>query len=268
MKRSIVKVVKIVIIVYCLLGIALFYLQEKFLFHPEPVASDFKYHFKEKTEEVFIPVNRYEQIHFVKFFADTPSRGLVLYFHGNMKNIAHYERNVAFFTSRGFDVWMPDYPGFGKTTGQLTEERMYNHAIQVRKMAEEQFSPHEIIVYGRSLGSGIAAYVAANSANASLVLETPYSSIPSLFSTYAFIYPVNRMSNFKIPTKEYLKDVKEPVLIMHGTRDRTIPMREALKLKTRLKAGDRFVEIEGGKHNDLNSKELYLETLHRWMIRE
>lgn len=253
------------LIIYCLIGIGLYHFQDSFLFHPESVPPDYKYDFKSSVEEVFIPVNKYEKIHLVKFRTDTPARGLVIYFHGNMKNVSWYKSSAQFFTSRGFEVWMHDYPTFGKTTGKLTEERLYYHAMQVRKLAGEKFIGDNIHLYGRSLGSGIAAYVAANSNNHSLILETPYSSIPSLFSTYAFIYPVERMSNFKIPTKKFLGDVEEPILIFHGTRDRTIPLREAAKLKSVLKKGDKFVEIEGGSHNDLGSSKNYQTTLLYWM---
>ncbi|RYG54558.1 MAG: alpha/beta fold hydrolase [Chitinophagaceae bacterium] len=265
MKKKVIKISKIVLIVYCLVGIGLYHFQEKFLFHPEPVDVDFKYNFKGRTEEAFIPVNKYEQIHLVKFRPDTPSRGLILYFHGNMKNVSWYESSARFFTQLGFEVWMHDYPGFGKTTGKLSEDKLYQHAMQVRKLAGEKFSSDSIYLYGRSLGTGIAAYMAANSENRSLILETPYSSIPSLFSHYAFMYPVGRMSIFKIPTSQFLEDVKEPILILHGTKDRVIPLSEASKLRKVLKPGDKFIEIEGGGHNDLGSNEKYKRALQQWL---
>ncbi len=264
-RKRIFQILKIILIVYCLIGIGLYHFQDELLLHPEPVDQDFKYDFQLKAEEVFIPVNEHEKIHLVKFPADTNTRGLILYFHGNMKNVAWYESSALIFNRLGFDVWMYDYPGFGKTTGKLSEERINYQALQVRKLAGERFISDSIVLYGRSFGSGIAAFIAANSTNRSLVLETPYSSIPSLFSTYAFMYPVGRMSNFKIPTIKYLEDVKEPVLILHGTNDRTIPLREAIKLKKVLKTGDSFIEIEGGGHNDLGSSEEYMQALTQWL---
>lgn len=265
MKKRAIQIFKILLIIYCLGGIALYHFQERILFHPEPVAADFKYDFKGRTKEVFIPVNAEEKIHLVKFFADSPSRGVVIYFHGNMKNVSWYAGSVLAFTDRGFDVWMHDYPGFGKTTGKLTEERLYRQSIQVRKLAGENYAKDSIVLYGRSIGSGIAAYVAANSENKLLIMEAPYSSIPSLFSRYAFIYPVSRMSSFKIPTKKFIREVKEPILIFHGKEDRTIPLQEAHKLKGGLKPGDMIIEIEQAGHNNIPASGEYQKALSEWL---
>ena len=81
--------------------------------------------------------------------------------------------------------------------------------------------------------------------------ETPYYTLPSIIGNYAPIYPVERMIHFKIPTWKYLQDVTAPVLILHGTNDWTIPLRNAEKLKPFLKKNDQFKIIEGGHHNDL-----------------
>ena len=118
-----------------------------------------------------------------------------------------------------------------------------------------------MIIYGRSLGTGIATYVASAQSCRELILETPYYSIPSLFGTYAFIYPTSYMSNYKIPTWEFLEDVKAPVTIFHGDHDDVIPYSCAAQLKKHLKPSDRFVTIQNGKHNDLSVHELFQKTL-------
>src|SRR5205823_1244644 len=102
---------------------------------------------------------------------------------------------------------MPDYPGYGKTTGELTEKKLYDESMQVYKMARSKFSKDSIIIYGKSLGSGIASHLAAAVDCRRLILETPYYSIPALFTCYAPIYPNSYMSHFKLPTYEYLQQV-------------------------------------------------------------
>jgi pimeloyl-ACP methyl ester carboxylesterase len=156
---------------------------------------------------------------------------------------------------------MPDYPGFGKTRGNRNEKKMYEQALIVRQMAEVKYGSDSIIIYGKSLGTGIATYVSSISQNKALVLETPYYSIPSLFRHYAFIYPVSAMSNYKIPLYKYLQDVKDPVMIFHGTGDDVIPYSNALKLKPFLKEKDVFITIENGGHNNLNDSPLFNNTL-------
>ena len=72
----------------------------------------------------------------IKFFpADSVRKGVVVYYHGNKENIERYAKFANNFTKHGYEVWMEDYPGFGKTTGERTEKKMYEQALQVQKMA-------------------------------------------------------------------------------------------------------------------------------------
>ncbi len=253
---------KIIVLIYCIIGIALFYLQEKFLFHPEKLSNAYVYHFKVPFEEVNIPINNTDTVNMIKFFpADSVRKGVVVYFHGNMENIERYAKFADNFTKHGYEVWMPDYPGFGKSTGERTERKMYEQALQVQKMAAAKYGKDSIMIYGKSLGTGIAAYVASQSNNKRLILETPYYSIPSLFSCYAPIYPTGNMINFKIPTHKFLSDVNYAVSIFHGTDDGVIPYRNAARLKKILKPTDEFITIEKGKHYNLNGFEHYTKKI-------
>lgn len=260
-KKIFWRTVKITLFIYCAAGIALYYLQDKFLFHPEKVDPGTPYHFNVPFEELRIPFNEEDTMSFVKFFPSGQSKGIVLYFHGNMKNVSHYTNATTVFTKAGYEVWMEDYPGFGKSTGILTEEKLYSQALQLRKMADAKFSADSIIIYGKSLGTGIAAYTAANSKGKLLVLETPYSSMPDLFASHVFIYPTGLMSNYKIPTGEYVSEVAYPVVIFHGTADRVIPISCANKLKVKLKPGDKFYTIERADHQDINRRPEYFKTM-------
>jgi len=261
-RKTIFNILKIIIVVYCIIGIALYYLQEKFLFHPEKLEAGYAYHFDQPFQELSIPVNEADTISLVKFFpADSIRKGVVIYYHGNRTNINRYAKFTQAFTAQGYEVWMPDYPGFGKSRGERTEKKMLSQALQVERMAEARFGKDSIILYGKSLGTGVAAYVAAQTDCKKLILETPYSSIPGLFSYYAPIYPTTRMSNYKFPTYEYLQQVKYPVTIFHGTSDNVIPYKCAAKLKQVLKPGDAFISIEKGEHNNLADFPLYRQKL-------
>ena len=185
----------------------------------------------------------------------------MLYFHGNRDNVNRYAKYAANFTKHGYEVWITDYPGYGKTTGNLTEENLYMQAKEVYKLASSKFRQRHIIVYGKSLGSGIASYLASKKPCRRLILETPYYSIPDLFSSYAPFYPTDAMSHFKLPTGEYLREIHIPVTIFHGNDDWIIPYRCAAKLKKFLKPGDEFVTIDKGSHNDLNDFLFFMKNL-------
>lgn len=257
-KRKIFRWIIMITLIYCSIGLALFYLQEKFMFHPEPLPKDYVFKFDMPFKEVTIPMNARDTLDLLQFFPKgAVSKGVVLYFHGNRGNINRYAKYAGNFTKKGYEVWIPDYPGFGKTTGELTEANMNKQAREIYKLAHSKFSADSIIVYGKSLGTGVASFIAAKQQCKRLILETPYYSIPSLFSSYAPIYPTNRMSHFKFPVAEYLKEVEEPITIFHGTSDGVIFYSQASKLKKVLKPGDEFVTIEEGGHNNLNDFALF-----------
>ena len=263
MKRKILfRWLKIIILIYSIIGISLYYQQETFLFHPEKLASNHIYHFNFPFEEVNIPFNEKDTVNMVKFFpGDSVRKGVVLYFHGNKQNIERYARFAANFTKHGYEVWMEDYPGFGKSTGDRTEKKLYEQALQVYKMAASKYGKDSIIIYGKSFGTGIAAYVAASADCKRLILETPYYSIPALFSCYAPIYPTAAMSTYKIPTHSFLEGLKIPVSIFHGTADGVIPYRCAARLRSVLKPTDEFITIEKGNHQNLNDFSLMKQKL-------
>ena len=169
-----------------------------------------------------------------------------------MDNINRYAKFADIFTKNGYEIWMPDYPGFGKSRGELTEKNLYQTASLTFKLANEKYPGDKIIIYGKSLGTGIASQLASVKNCRFLILETPYYSIPDLFSCYVPIYPTGIISKYEIPTNKYLPKVKSPVIIFHGTADEVIPYRCSVKLKSVLKPTDEFISIRGGRHNNLS----------------
>lgn len=243
---------KIAIIIYCGIGLSLYYFQDKILFHPAPLTRKHHYDFSNSYKEVNIPYDENSTINLIQFLTnDSAAKGVVLYFHGNKKNISWYSKYAPYFTKSGYEIWMIDYPGFGKSTGVFSEQRLYDWALTLYQLARARFRPERIIIYGKSLGTGIAAQLASIRDCRHLILETPYYSMPSLVDNYLPLYPVNTMIHYKLPTWQYLQNVSAPVTIFHGTRDWIITYRNAKRLKPYLKPSDQFITIEKGSHNNL-----------------
>src|SRR3954468_682280 len=145
-KKKIFRWLKVFLLLYGIIGIAIYYLQDKLLFHPVAVAKQTSYNFKQPYTELNIPYNKETNLNIIQFKAigrdslstwslhpgDTIGRqpapgdtavpkGVILYFHGNKDNISHYAPYAAEFTGKGYEVWMLDYPGFGKSTGKFSE---------------------------------------------------------------------------------------------------------------------------------------------------
>ncbi|HEV8284503.1 MAG TPA: alpha/beta fold hydrolase [Chitinophagaceae bacterium] len=250
--KKIWKWCKIIFIIYIIGGIALYFFQDAILFHPVRLKRDHHYNFPKPHKDINIPIYKESNLNIIQFSSnDTVTKGVILYFHGNKKNISWYAKYPPYFTRHGYEVWLIDYPGFGKSTGKFTEKILYEWAMQLYRLANTRFTPENIIIYGKSMGTGIAAQLASKVNCKRLILETPYYDFPSVIKHYLPFYPVDRMLHYKIPTFLYLQNVSAPITIFHGTSDGVITYSNAKRLIPFLKKEDEFITIKGGSHNDL-----------------
>lgn len=256
-RKRILKWLKVLALVYLAGGLALYLLQDAILFHPVSLKRHHRYDFTEPHQDINIPIGAKDNLNLIDFFPQGPvKKGVVLYFHGNKKNISWYARYIPHFTRHGYEVLMIDYPGYGKSTGKLTEQKLYDWSLLAYEMAVKKYPADSIIIYGKSMGTGIATHLASIRDCKRLILETPYYDFPSVISHYLPIYPVRWMLHYQLPTCSYLPGVKAPVTIFQGTRDMIITYSNAARLKPLLKPGDEFLTIKGASHNNLYN---YLE---------
>jgi hypothetical protein len=258
---------KVLLLVYIAGGISLYFLQDFILFHPVSLKREHKYDFPEKHRDINFPVDENSNLNIIQFFStDTVTKGVVLYFHGNKKNISRYAKYPPYFTRHGYEVWMIDYPGYGKSTGRFSEQTLYDWAAHFYRFARSRFAAGSIIIYGKSMGTGIAAQLASQQSCRRLILETPYYDFPSVVKHYMPIYPVHSMLHYEIPTYRFIQRVKAPVTIFQGTKDRVITYRNAKRLKNFLKSEDEFITIAGGKHNNLYTFPLITKKLDSLLL--
>lgn len=259
--RKFWKWFKIVALIYIMIGVALYFLQDKFIFHPKKLSEDYQYAFDIPFRQIDLPVNEDKNLSIVQFTVpDTIRNGIVLYFHGNRENINRYAPFAKNFTRNNYEVWMMDYPGYGKSTGKRKEQILYEDALTFYKMAISKVAADSIIIYGKSLGTGIAAQLASVRDCKKLILETPYYSMDALAKHYFFFYPVVPMTKYSMPTYQHFEYIKAPIIIFHGTKDRVIPYKQAKRLALK-KNGTELVTIPKGRHNNLNDFPLFQQKL-------
>jgi uncharacterized protein len=227
----------------------MYFLQDLFLFHPVSLPQDHVFQFNQPFTEINITTPDQRRLNIIEFHAKK-SKGIVLYFHGNRRNVERYAKYAPHFTNSGYDVWMVDYPGFGKSTGKLTEQAMYDDALLLYQRAVLKTTPNKIIIYGKSLGTGVASFLASKHSCKKLILETPYYSMTALAKHYFPIYPTRQLTKYFFHTHEYLKKVQAPVTIFHGTADEIIPFHHAKKLKAE-NPHIKLIAIPKGRHNNL-----------------
>jgi pimeloyl-ACP methyl ester carboxylesterase len=236
--------------------------QEQMIFYPTTLEPKYKFQLSLPFEEKYTDTG-YEITHGLLIKAPH-AKGLVLYFHGNAGDMSQWAGVAQEIALRlHWNVWMVDYPGYGKSTGVIdSQERLLNSARKIFTQAKQEFPQAKIAIYGRSIGSGVAVKIAAENVVQGLVLETPYLSITRLTHS---IYPWIPLFALKYPmtSEEWIREVKSPILTMHGDQDDIIPFEHGQTLST-LSEHSTFVRIPEGRHNNLSVYDLYWISLQNF----
>jgi fermentation-respiration switch protein FrsA (DUF1100 family) len=185
------------------------------------------------------------------FIPSDSARGTVLFFHGNAGNISHRLDSIATFNRMGLNVFIFDYRGYGQSQGRATEAGTYRDAEAAWSYLVETrgIDANNIIVFGRSLGASIAAWLASQYTPAALILESGFSSVPSMAQRMYPFLPVKWLSRFNYDTRQYVSTIASPLLVVHSKNDELIPYAEGRLVFDAAPANKQFLDIRGG-HND------------------
>ncbi|WP_298898033.1 alpha/beta fold hydrolase [uncultured Psychroserpens sp.] len=261
LRKRLKNLFKVLIVLYVMIGTSLYFLQEKLLFLPTTLEQNYQYSFDYPFEELFLKPSTNVSINALHFKADNP-KGVILYFHGNAGDLSRWGKITEYFVAKNYDVLVMDYRSYGKSTGKLSEQAFYDDAQYCYDYLLQRYSENDIILYGRSLGTGIANYLASKNKPKQLILETPYYSIVDVAKHRFPILPVSTLLKYKFPSNEFIVDVNCPITILHGTDDSVVPYASAEKLMAVApKELTTFITIKGGSHNDLVAFERYKETI-------
>jgi uncharacterized protein len=252
--ETFLKILKYALIFYVLLVALATIFQEKIIFRNTKIDPNYTFQFKEDFEEMWFQPEANARLNALYFKTDSTKRkGLILYFHGNADDLRRWGKFAEDFTKNNYDILMIDYRQFGKSTGEMSENAFHTDARYVYEWAKKRFSENEIIIYGRSLGTGIATRLAAETNPKMLLLETPYYSLIDVGMSYLPIIPYNFLLRYKMRTDLFIKQVRCPIHIFHGTADEVVPYEQSLKLATLLnkKPSEIITTIPNGKHKNL-----------------
>ena len=247
-----------VIVIYVAISIALYYLQDYMLFKPEKLPKDFQFDYANQTiEEHNLTTPDGAVINGLRFFPKGESRGVVLYLKGNSKSIRGWGKFAVDFTRHGFNVLMVDYRGFGKSTGRRSQKAIKRDLQLVYDKLKTMTTEDRIILYGRSMGSGFAAKLASMNQPKLLILDAPYYSLTKVTARYMPFMPLSVLMKYPLPTYKWLKYVKCPIHIIHGTQDKLIPYKTSVKLSQVNPQLTKLHTVIGGGHKNLNTFESY-----------
>ena len=257
-------------LMYGALCVFLYFMQARLLYYPSipsrkltasPVDIGLQY------ESVSITTRDGITIHGWFVPAQQP-QGTLLFFHGNAGNISHRLDSLQIFHDLGLSTFIIDYRGYGRSQGSVSEQGTYLDAEAAWKYLVEtrKIPAPEIVVFGRSLGGALAAYIAAGHRPGALILESAFTSVPDMAARLYPFFPVRLLSRFQYDTEKMLRSAAGPVLIIHSRDDEIIPFDTGLQLYESAGHLRELLAIRGG-HNDgfMSSGSAYKEGIRSFI---
>ena len=226
-----------------LLIIATFF-ADRVIFQP-PVAS-----YRDDPAVIKIETGHGEKIS-AKYYENPQAEYTILFSHGNAEDLGTIEPFIQSLRGSGFSVLAYDYQGYGTSSGYASEENAYADITAAFNylLTEKRIKPNRIILHGRSLGGAIAADLASREKVGGLILESTFTSAFRVVTKY-------RMLPFdKFDSLGKIKQVGSPVLIIHGTNDRTVPFYHGEELFKAANEPKSSLWLEGAGHNDVFYRE-------------
>lgn len=242
----------IFIVVYSVIIVLLYTLQTRMIFYPGFLAPDFKYNLGPDDEEVFFKTTDGEQIN--GLFFRNRSEDVILYFHGNAGDLSGWQFVAEDFSRLGYNFFIFDYRSYGKSSGKLSEKGLYHDAEAAFDfLLEKGFDVKNIIVYGRSIGTGVAVEIATRKKCKGLILEAPFSSLSELANEkFPFFFP-SLYLRYRFDNIGKINEVKCPVIFLHGSDDTLIPPSHSARLFEKFTGKKKMIVVDHGSHNDLHA---------------
>jgi fermentation-respiration switch protein FrsA (DUF1100 family) len=179
-------------------------------------------------------------------------RPVVLYFHGNAGTLVQRLRRFRGLIANGNGLVALSYRGYGGSSGSPSEEGLLADAAAAYAFAAARYPAERIAVFGESLGTGVAIWLAATNPVARVLLQAPYTSIVEIAAAAYPFLPVRFLLKDSYRSDERVGGVSAPVLVIHGERDRVVPIEYGMRLYALIRAPKKFVRFPEGGHVDLD----------------
>ena len=155
-----------------------------------------------------------------------PGRPVIAYFHGNGGHIGYRAQRLLRFAREGYGVLMPEYRGYGGNPGAPSETGFYaDGRAALAFLDHEAIAATRLVLYGESLGSGVAVELAVRHEIAGLILEAPFTSVAEVAQCHFPFVPAARLVTDRFDSLSRIGRVRAPILVLHGEGDRVVPVR-------------------------------------------
>ena len=236
----------------------LWWRQESLLFHPQVLAPAHRFNLQADTREVWVDVPG-ARLHALHLRLPQP-RGVVFFLHGNAGSLQTWFVNTGYYRRLNLDLFMLDYRGFGKSSGRITSEAQLMADVRAAwAQIAPMYAGRQRIFYGRSLGTGLAAQLAAELQPELTVLVSPYTSMAAL-AAEKYPWVPGAVLRYPLRTDQALPRVQGRVLLVHGARDTLIPHGHSQRLLA-LQPRAQMLWVPDAGHDDIHGHATYLDGL-------
>lgn len=236
----------------------LWWRQEGLLFHPVPLPATHTFQQAADVHETWIavPGARLNALHLKLPNPD----GVVFYLHGNAGNLERWFTNADFYRKANVDLFMLDYRGFGKSTGRIESQAQLEADVRAAwAQVAPAYAGKKRVIFGRSLGTGLATMLAAENRADLTVLVSPYASMVQM-AAEKYPWVPGAVLRYPLRTDELLPRVQSPLLLLHGDQDTLIPIAHSERLQA-LQPRARLLRVPGAAHGDIQTFPAYLDGL-------
>lgn len=238
--------------------------QELLLFHPTVLPPEHRFELPANAHETWVEVPG-ARLHALHLQLPQPD-GVVFFLHGNAGSLQTWFVNTAFYRRANVDLFMLDYRGFGKSTGHIESQAQLEADVRAAwAQVAPLYAGKTRVIYGRSLGTGLAAALAAEVQPELTVLVSPYRSMAAL-AAEKYPWVPSAVLRYPLRTDLALPRVKGPVLLAHGERDTLIPPMHSEALRA-LAPQAELLLVPQAAHNDIHDFTPYLDGLSAFLAR-
>jgi alpha-beta hydrolase superfamily lysophospholipase len=259
-KYMIIRIIVYPLFFYSLICLALYLYQDSLIFHPpEPnYPKSSPHHISEISFE-------HDGAHLYGWMInkEQAKEKIVFYYGGNAEDV--YYNHFEFKDIHDACFILINYRGYGSSTGEASQDTLFSDSNFIFNEVKNNFNPKTIIVFGRSLGTGVATYISSKNMPDGLILSTPFDSILEISKSMYPTMPISILLKHPFMSTEYVKELSCPTIVLYGTEDRIVPPENTLNLVKHFKQKPILIEIVGASHNRIDSYSAYRDQIKNFI---
>ena len=248
--------------------VLIYFLQERLIFFPQPLTQDpLKANPGAAIEEVNLITSDQVRLHgwLVKAAATQTPAPLLIYFGGNAEEVSWLASTAGQYA--GWSLLMFNYRGYGRSEGKPGEAELFADALQIYDYAAKRAGAGRVAVMGRSLGSGVAVYLATQRPVAGVILVSPYDSVESVAKGIYPYLPIGLMLKHRFDSLSRAPGIKAPLLCLVASADRVIPMPHSKRLYAAWGGPRQWREIRPADHDSLAGEPDYWRAIAAFLAK-